>query len=264
MRRTKGALVALLAALTLSAAASVAQTGDREANQRGIFDPPRCPTITVSCPDTPSTDGSLIFTANVSGGDPNVTPTFKWTVSHGVITGGQGTFSITADISNVGNEFVTATVDVGGYERYQPHCAMSASCTNGPGYMPVARKVDEYSDIKFNDEKARLDNYAIELQNDPAAQGYLICYGGRRSRAGEAQRRCERAMKHASTHFQGIEPLRLVTVDGGYREELTVELWIVPSGATLPQATPTVDPKEVRPPTSPRKARRRAPSAPHI
>ena len=35
-----------------------------------------------------------------------------------------------------------------------------------------AMKFDEYGNIKFNDEKARLDNYAIQLQNEPGAQGY--------------------------------------------------------------------------------------------
>ena len=37
-----------------------------------------------------------------------------------------------------------------------------------------------------------------------------------------------------------------MTVDGGYREELTVELWVVPSGATPPPNSPTVDPSEVK------------------
>jgi len=31
------------------------------------------------------------------------------------------------------------------------------------------RKFDEYSKIQRNDEKARLDNYGIELQNDPTS-----------------------------------------------------------------------------------------------
>ena len=52
-----------------------------------------------------------------------------------------------------------------------------------PGTTPITeaqgpRKIDEYGNIRFNDEKARLDNFAIELQNDPTAQGYLVCYGG--------------------------------------------------------------------------------------
>jgi hypothetical protein len=124
------------------------------------------------------------------------------------------------------------------------------------GVIKTPRKIDEYGNIRFNDEKARLDNYAIELQNDPTAQGYLVCYGGRKGRAGEAQKRCDRAKDYLVT-TRGIDSSRIVTVDGGYREDLTVELWVVPSGATPPAASPTVDPSEVKATPAPRPARRR-------
>jgi hypothetical protein len=210
--------------------------------------PIACPTVTVSCPDTGTAGTPVTFTANVSGGDPNVTPTFNWTVSAGTISSGQGTSSITVDTTGVTGT-VTATVDVGGYDR---SCSTSNSCTVTFPARPEARKVDEYGNIKFNDEKARLDNYAIELQNDPTAQGYLVCYGGRTGRTGEAQRRCDRA-KNYLVNTRGITGDRVVTVDGGYREELTVELWVVPSGANPPAASPTVDPSEVKPARAPRR-----------
>jgi hypothetical protein len=217
--------------------------------------PPPCPTVNVSCPSEPVKPGTPItFTANVSGGDPNVTPTFNWTVSAGTISSGQGTSSIQVDTTGLpNNSSVTATVDVGGYDR---SCSTSSSCTTGITAAPDARKVDEYGNIKFNDEKARLDNYAIELQNDPTAQGYLVCYGGRTGRTGEAQRRCDRA-KNYLVSTRGIDASRIVTVDGGFREELTVELWVVPSGANPPAASPTVDPSEVRPARAPRRRGRR-------
>jgi hypothetical protein len=52
--------------------------------------------------------------------------------------------------------------------------AQSSFAANTP------RKVDEYGAINCEDEMARLDNYAIELQNDPSAQAVVIVYGGRR------------------------------------------------------------------------------------
>jgi hypothetical protein len=209
-----------------------------------------CPTVSVSCPDTGTIGQPVTFTANISGGDANVTPTFNWTVSAGTISSGQGTGSITVDTTGVaGGTTITATVDVGGYDR---SCATSASCTTNFPRVAEARKIDEYGNIRFNDEKARLDNFAIELQNDPSAQGQIICYGGRRGRTGEAQRRCDRA-KDYLVNTRGISADRVVTVDGGYKEDLTVELWIVPTGATAPQATPTVDPSEVQPAPAPRR-----------
>ncbi|HYE13056.1 MAG TPA: hypothetical protein VD968_01290 [Pyrinomonadaceae bacterium] len=219
--------------------------------------PPDCPEVDVSCPADPVAPGSPItFTATVRGGDPNVTPTFNWTVSAGTISSGQGTSSITVDTTGLpGNSSVTATVDVGGYPR---NCPTSDSCTTPIREIRRARKIDEYGNIRFNDEKARLDNFAIELQNDPTSQGYLVCYGGRRGREGEAQRRCDRA-KDYLVNTRGIDAGRIVTVDGGFREDLTVELWLVPSGAEPPTASPTVDPSEVQPTRAParRRGRRR-------
>jgi len=42
------------------------------------------------------------------------------------------------------------------------------------------RQFDEFGDINCEDEMARLDNFAIQLQNEPAAKGVMIFYGGRR------------------------------------------------------------------------------------
>jgi PKD domain len=212
--------------------------------------PPPCPTVDVSCPDTGTAGTPVTFTASVSGGDSSVTPTFNWTVSAGTISSGQGTSSITVDTTGVTGT-ITATVDVGGFDR---SCSTSDSCTVSFPVQAAPRKIDEYGNIRFNDEKARLDNFAIELQNDPTSQGYIIAYGGRRGRAGEAQRRADRA-KDYLVNTRGISADRIVTVDGGFREDLTVELWIVPQGATAPAASPTVDPSEVQTVT-PRRRRR--------
>ncbi|MGI8996064.1 MAG: hypothetical protein ACR2GW_05280, partial [Pyrinomonadaceae bacterium] len=103
----------------------------------------------------------------------------------------------------------------------------------------------EYGNIARNDVKARLDNFAIELQNDPGAQGYIIAYGGRRGPAGEAQTRADFAQNYL-VNTRGIDAGRLVTVDGGFKEEATTELWVVPSGAPPPTASPTVDASEVQ------------------
>jgi hypothetical protein len=205
--------------------------------------PPPCPTVTVSCPDT-GTPGTLVtFTANVSGGNLAVTASYDWTVSAGRITSGQGTSSITVDTTGLpGNSTVAATVTVGGYAA---NCNVSSSCTTSFPSRPVARKVDEFGNITFDDEKARLENFAIELRNDPTSQGYLICYGGRYGKAGDADKRCARAKGYLAA--QGIDSSRLVMFDGGYRDNETVELWKVPQGAPPPPASPTIDHPETRP-----------------
>jgi len=108
------------------------------------------------------------------------------------------------------------------------------------GRPPVARKFDTYGNIRFNDEKARLDNFAIQLQNEPTSQGYIIGYG---SCDAEGLTRANRA-KDYLVNTRGIDASRLVTVDAGCLPELQVQLWIVPQGATPPtgDATGVVSP----------------------
>jgi hypothetical protein len=188
-----------------------------------------CPTVAVSCPDNVPVGQPITYTASVTGGD-NLTPTYNWSVSAGTISSGQGTSTITVDTTGLGGQSVTATVSVGGAD---PSCSTTASCTTSVAPdKPVATKFDEYGNIRFNDEKARLDNYAIQLQNSPGSQGVIIAFG---SCEGEAQARADRA-KDYLVNTRGIEAGRITTVDGGCRAELTVQLWVVPSGADSPTA----------------------------
>lgn len=193
---------------------------------------PPCPTVSVSCPSEVDPGAPITFTASVNGGPSNLSVTYNWSVSAGTISGGQGTSSITVDTAGGGGQTVTATVELGGVD---PVCSRTASCSTSVK-NPVAitpNKFDEYGNIKFNDEKARLDNYAIQLQNDAGSQGYIIAYG---ACEGEGQARADRA-KNYLVNTRGIEAGRITAVDGGCREELTVQLWVVPTGATPPTAS---------------------------
>jgi K319-like protein len=191
--------------------------------------PPPCPTVSVSCPTEGEAGTPITFTASVAGGEAGATFTYNWSVSAGTISSGQGTSSITVDTANLAGQSITATVSIGGAD---PSCTgTTASCTTPlkPAPRPPV-KFDEYGNIRFNDEKARLDNYAIQLQNDPGSTGTIIVYG---SCAGEAQQRGDRA-KDYLVNTRGIEAGRITVVDGGCRSDLTVQLWVVPAGATAP------------------------------
>ena len=129
------------------------------------------------------------------------------------------------------------------------------------GQLPIEpRKFDEFADVCCEDEKARLDNFAIELQGNPNATGYIIFYGGqrypscwyggrrhaaRRPRFGEAEARAAR-MKPYLTNTRGLDPKTIVVLNGGFRKSWMAELWVVPNGAKPPSPTPTLLRKDIR------------------
>ena len=112
-------------------------------------------------------------------------------------------------------------------------------------------KFDEFGDINCEDEMARLDNFAIQLQNTPSARGYMIFYGGRRfrgrlPRVGEAAARAGR-MKPYLVNRRGIPTEQVVVINGGYQKSFVVELWIVPAGAEPPKlSTITVPASQIK------------------
>lgn len=113
-----------------------------------------------------------------------------------------------------------------------------APAEEGPVTYPLG-KLDMYGDIPFEDEKARLDILASQLQMKPDTRGYIIVYAGQRARVSEAQSRAERAKAYLISQ-RGIDPNRVFAVDGGYRRELTVEIWFGSRGAPAPTPSPTL------------------------
>jgi hypothetical protein len=189
---------------------------------------PVCPTVSVSCPEAGKEDAPVTFTANLSGGTPGITPSYNWTISAGRIISGQGTSSITVDTTGLAGQTVRATLDIGGFGTPCPaSCAVSIPIVNKP------RKFDEYYDISRNDEKARLDNYAIQLQAEPGSQGYVIVYPSRKAGGNQAQERAQRIVDYL-VNSRGLDTSRVVTVMGPAREGWVFELWVVPEGAPPP------------------------------
>ena len=192
--------------------------------------PPRpyCPNVSIYCPDTVALGQPITFTANASGGTPGVTPTFRWTISEGTILSGQDTSSIQVSTAGLGGRAITAKVEVLGY-----NLDCSASCTAQVPQPPQPRPFDEFGNIARDDEKARLDTFAIQLQNEPGARGLVVIYPALADRPGTAQRRADRIREYL-TMTRGIEPGRIDTRLGGERDALTIQLWIVPAGAESP------------------------------
>lgn len=110
-----------------------------------------------------------------------------------------------------------------------------------------AVKFGEYVTRDLSANKKMLDDFVIALQNDPDAQGYIIAYGGKTSGPNDAQKAADNATDY-TMKVRKMDGARTLSGVGGYREQPAIELWIAPSGAAPPMATPTVAPEAVRPP----------------
>jgi len=189
-----------------------------------------CPEVSIICPTDIVPDQPLTFSSNVAGHSPRVTPVYNWTVSAGTITDGQGTPTIRVDTTGLAGQTVRATLSMDGYSLDCP-----ASCAvQIPIPKPICRKFDEFPDIARNDEKARLDNYAVEIQNDQTATAYVIVYPGRAGKAGDVQKHTSRIVDYV-VNSRGMDARRIVTLVGSIRDELMVELWTCPQGAPAPR-----------------------------
>ncbi|HEV7475667.1 MAG TPA: hypothetical protein VGN90_16550 [Pyrinomonadaceae bacterium] len=156
---------------------------------------------------------------------------------------------ITVDSTGLGGQRITATVvvDDGSGEPACKQTAQASTFVKPPTpHESPSRQFDVCCSCSFDDQKARLDNLAVELQNDPSTTTYVIAYGGRTSRIGQADLLGTRARDYLTAQ-RGIDQSRITVINGGFREEDCVELWIVPRGATPPQPTPTVQAGDVRP-----------------
>lgn len=189
---------------------------------------PVCPTVSVSCPEAANENAPVTFTANVSGGTPGITPTYEWTISAGRIISGQGTPSITVDTTGLAGQTIRATLDIVGFGMPCP-----ASCAVAIPIVPTCHKFDEYYNISRNDEKARLDNFVIQLQGEPGSVGTIYVHPSSRGKAGEAEARAKRISDYL-INSRGLSPDRFTITITSSREEWLFEFWICPAGARPP------------------------------
>jgi hypothetical protein len=107
---------------------------------------------------------------------------------------------------------------------------------------------DSYGKIPFEAAAARLDNFMVQLENlnegKPHYRGFIIVYAGRSAYATEASGIAACA-KNYLVSVRQADPETVIAADGGYRDELTIELYIIPNDAYPPMLMPTVSPKNV-------------------
>ncbi len=224
--------------------------------------PPKSPCpfpVNISAPQNVAEGEIITFAADVNYTGNTAGLKYNWVLSPATarIMSGAGSPTITVDSTGLGGQRVIATLTVDNGTP-DPACAQTAQAVAVVAPVEkkvlVAREFDECLNCTFDDQKARLDNLAVELQNDPSVYAHIIAYGGRTSPIQQVEKLMTRARDYLINE-RGIDGSRIVMVNGGFREGDSVELWIVPTGAAAPRATPTVQAGDVKPAGPARKRR---------
>jgi len=189
-----------------------------------------CPSVSITGPAGVTPPGqTMTFTANASGGSQDQALTYNWTVDRGTIESGQGTPSIVVRVpSDMAGGNITATLTLGGFDAT---CTCTTTFTEigavAPPILPT--KVDEFGKLTNDEVKARVQNFYVELANNPSSQGYIINYGT------PAQIAARRKQITNAITFLKLDPSRVTFVDGGDTGEgPKTKFWLVPPGANPP------------------------------
>lgn len=109
---------------------------------------------------------------------------------------------------------------------------------------PIVDK-DDGGGLSFDEDKPRIDRFAEEMKKNNSADAYIIAYGGLVSYKNEARIRL-RCIRDYLITAHSISRSRLKLVDGGYRTEISVELFLIKPDDTKPTAFPVVNREAVR------------------
>ena len=223
-----------------------------------VKEPPKNPPQ-FSCSVSPTTlqpGTSATVTCTCTSPDNVPVTVSGWTASGGSISGSGNSATLNTTGASPGTISINATcTDSRGSTASSP---TSVTVENPPPPPPQATKLNEctYPNAKKpwrvdNTCKAALDDVALRLQQDPEAK--LVVVGNAEPSEKRKNLAAERA---ADVKFyvssgeakQNIDPSRIEVRTGNEGTAVT-EHWIVPSGATFPEAgsTTPVDETKVKP-----------------
>ena len=103
----------------------------------------------------------------------------------------------------------------------------------------------EYGNVRNNDERAVLDNFAKGLRASPDSIGYILIYAGLTPCKDEATKRGIRAKTYL-VRKHGISADRIIWRDGGFMVDLSTQIWLLPRGSQLPEPQTIVTLPNVR------------------
>lgn len=127
-----------------------------------------------------------------------------------------------------------------------------------------ATKVDEFGNLPCDHTKGLLDSVKNSLEGQPKSKIYIIYYTGKiysqsiydektetykqvflPPRINEAEMIIKNWTEYL-TVARAISKNKIVLINGGFREEHTLEIWMVPKNAKSPEPTPTLTRKDIK------------------
>jgi len=220
-----------------------------------VKEPPKNPPQ-ISCsarPSTVQTGTSSIITCACTSPDNVPVTVGGWTSSGGSISGSGN--SATLNTTGASSGPITIRTTCTDSRGLTASTSSSVTVENPPPPPPQATKVNEcaYPNLKKpwrvdNTCKAELDDVALKLQQDPDAK--LIVVGNSEPKEKRKDLAAERALNvkayiSGGEAKQNIDPSRIEARTGN-AGTATSEQWIVPAGATFPEADSTTPVDEMK------------------
>lgn len=188
----------------------------------------------------PKANKSIEFEARVTDNDISKRKRiFNWKVSRGKIISGDGTSKISVSLPINFSGDLLVKVEVEGYSLECPIDSTNAIYKTKVGEKRFKLHELDKINCSYEYELRVLDDLSAVLKAKPDLQTHIVIYAGRISYINEVKTHLER-MKNYLIEM-GVEPDRIITINGGYRNQLSGELWISEKGVQAPETKSTVD-----------------------
>lgn len=125
------------------------------------------------------------------------------------------------------------------------------------GQKKELHKLFEFGLMTCDEMTEQIDRLEIALGKEPDTNAYIIFYSGLYSstqRIGKVKKpilidhRAFGFVRFISNQltYRKLDKTKVEIKDGGYRDRVLFEVWLVPKGASPPMPEPTVNPKDPR------------------
>jgi len=200
----------------------------------------RCPDLVFARPKSLTLMAEVVGARRILGQKLAERITYKWEISGGRILAGQGTRKVTIQpetgLKSV--SLVRAKILLDGVPpefNRESVCSLKldSSCTTPTLF-------EQYGDIGSGQERQRLDRLGKYLNGKGAGLfTFVVVYEGHRTCFREAEFRTDRLRKYLTEKYK-IPESQLITINGGFRDKFTVNIFTAKSDGCAPFPTPTL------------------------